>query len=165
MGEVLEGEVVTTGPSRASTTTKLSAPYTGKKLQNQILREMDERMARADYAFTLSTVARRHGIPAAHFISLLHDAFESPNHDLHEFASEVHKRWAACEEYLYGKMLATGEAKGRWESFATGLERTRPDDWKKPSQAAALSQGGVNIGVAEKVALIIGSAGELTTGD
>lgn len=166
MPEVLEGRVLEPGPPPRASRVKdiLLVPNKGTRIRNSILKELDERMAKGDYAFTLSTIARKNGLPANAFISLLHDAFDSDRHELHDFACEVQKRWAACEEHLYGKMLETGADKGKWEAFATGLERTRPDDWRRPSQKETPNQT-LNIGTVEKLALIAASAGELTTGD
>lgn len=168
MTEVVQGQVIEPGPPpRASRVRdQLLAPYTGSRVRNFILKELDERMGKGDYAFTLSTIARKNGLPANAFISLLHDAFDSPNHDLHDFACEIQKRWAVCEEHLYGKMLDTAEAKSKWEGWATALERTRREDWVKPSEKAMSPPSQtLNIGTVEKLALIAASAGELTTGD
>lgn len=167
MAEVVRGQVIEPGPLPRANRVKdqLLAPYTGSRVRNAIIKELDERMEKGDYAFTLSTIARKNGLPANGFISLLHDAFESPNHELHDFACEVQKRWAMCEEHLYGEMLNTGGAKGKWEAFATGLERTRPDDWRRPSQKETANQT-LKIGTVETLALIAQQrGGELTTGD
>lgn len=165
MADVVVGEVVEASPTSDRVADRLDEPYKGSRIRNAILAEIDERMDKGDYAFTLSTIARRYGFPPNPFISLLHNAFDSPSHRLHEFACQMQKRWAACEEYLYGKMLETGAAKGKWESFATGLERTRPDDWRKPSQAEPKTPV-LNIGHVEMMSLVAERrGGELTTGD
>jgi hypothetical protein len=169
MSEVVVGEVVEASPtpSRSSkrVVEKLSEPYKGSRIRTQILSEIDERMAKGDYAFTLSTIARRNGFVPQAFISVLHDAFDNEDHELFDFASQMHERWARCEEFMYGKLLETASDKGKWEGWATGLERTRPDDWRRPSQAER-KQPAINIGVVETLELVAQRrGGELTTGD
>lgn len=165
MGDVVQAEIVQPAPRPLARVTEvLTAPYTGTRLRNAIVREIDQRMESGDYAFTLSTIARRNGMVPTDFVGLLHKAFNSPTHELHDFAVEMQKRWALCEEHLYGEMLSTGAAKGKWEAFATGLERTRPDDWRRPSQKEPANQT-LNIGVVEKLALLAGGRDQLTTGD
>jgi hypothetical protein len=161
MSQVVEGEVVETAPSPSRS--KLTARYTGIKIQKRIIEEMDARMKEEDYAFTLSTLARKNGIAPVAFVSALHDGLESPDHALHDFAVEVQRRWAECEEKIFGKMLATAEAKGKWEGLATALERTRRDEWVKPSERAR-EPASVNVAFVDKMQLIQGR-NELTTGD
>lgn len=163
MSEVVTGEIVETRPSPPDA--KLARTVNALKPAKckAILAEIDERMERGEYNFTLSTIARRNGISPATFTEAIHRAFEYPDHKLHRFAKDIQARWAECEEFLYGKMLSTAEAKGKWEGLATALERTRPDDWKRPSQSSATQV--LQIGVVEKLALLQQGQGELQTGD
>lgn len=163
MNEVVQAEIVESAPPPASAKLERTVSALKPARQKAILADIDSRMEQGLYNFTLSTIARRNGISPNTFIGVMHQAFDSPSHKLHRFAVEVQRRWAECEEELMGKMLSVAEAKGKWEGLATALERTRPDDWRRPSQSSATQV--LQIGVVEKLALLQQGQGQLTTGD
>lgn len=115
--------------------------------------------------FTLSTLAYKARIHPKTFIAALHEAAQSPDHELHEFSLDVFEEWGKQQERLMEKAFISAEAKDRWEGFVTMLERMYREEWVKPSEAAHM-QPSVHIGMVEQLAIVNGSnRSSLPTGD